>query len=194
MKINIKKFKIDLKTKIIAADTDVYLARAGKQGHLFEQVLSAKAIGPDLPDLDIDLSRGFAGESQLIAKINRSRSLNRWLQTPTANRDARPSASIGEYSNDSKRSGHAQIEGIVKTYFNDMKAGDVLVIPNPALFGQAILAEVLPLEKVAQSIPGAKRYEGVSFQGRKFGHFQLVRMMDLRCGGQRRMILSQHGR
>ncbi len=60
-----------------------------------------------------------------------------------------------------------------------MKAGDVLVIPNPALFGEAILAEVLPLEKVPQSIPGVKRYEGFTFEGRKFGHFKMVRMMDL---------------
>ena len=60
-----------------------------------------------------------------------------------------------------------------------MKAGDVLVIPNPVFFGQAILAEVLPLETHAQAIPGAKRYDGFSFQCRKFGHFQMVRMLDL---------------
>lgn len=60
-----------------------------------------------------------------------------------------------------------------------MKAGDVLVIPDPHLFGHAILAEVLPLEKVAKKIPGTKRYEGYIFQGRKFGHFTRVRMMNL---------------
>ena len=173
------KFKIDLRTKIIGADTDVYLARAGKQGHLFEQVLAQKAIGPDLPDFGIDLSKGFAQEANLVAKINRARSLSRWIQRPIASRGDRPSSNLGDYANDKKQSGHAQIEGIVKTYFSDMKAGDVLVIPNPLLFGEAILAEVLPLETHAQMIPGAKRYDGFSFQGRKFGHFQMVRMMDL---------------
>ena len=64
-------------------------------------------------------------------------------------------------------------------YFSDMKAGDVLVFPNPVFFGQALLAEVLPLETHAQAIPGAKRYDGFSFQGRKYGHFQMVRMLDL---------------
>ena len=173
------KFKIDLKTKIIGADTDVYLARAGKRGHLFEQVLMTQAIGPDLPNLGIDLSNGFDEEKNLVAKINRSRSLSRWIQSSVESRGDRTSKSLGDYDNEKKRSGHAQIEGIVKTYFKDMKAGDVLVIPNPALFGEAILAEVLPIETHPQSIPGAKRYEGFAFEGRKFGHFRMVRMMDL---------------
>lgn len=173
------KFKLDLKTKIIASDTDVYLARAGKRGHLFEQVLAAQAIGPDLPDLEIDLRNGLDEETNLVAKINRSRSLSRWIQGPVASRGARPSKNLGDYDNEKKSSGHAQIEGIVKTYFKDMKAGDVLVIPNPALFGEAILAEVLPLEVHPQTISGVKRYEGFSFQGRRFGHFKKVRMMDL---------------
>ncbi len=168
-----------MKTKIIGADTDVYLARAGKQGHMFEQVLATKAIGPDLPDFGIDLSKGYDGDANLIAKINRARTLSRWIQRPVAIRGGQPSKNLGDYDNEKKRSGHAQIEGIAKTYFKDMKAGDVLVIPNPALFGEAIIAEVLPLEAHTQTIPGAKRYGDFSFNGRKFGHFQMVRMMDL---------------
>lgn len=172
-------FKIDLKTKIISSDTNVYLARAGKQGHLFASVLAEKAIGPDLPDLDLDLTQGFDEEKNLVAKINRARRLSRWIQSPVASRGDKPPRNLGDYDNEKKRSGHAQIEGIARTYFKDMKAGDVLIIPDPQLFGQAILAEVLPLEKVAKSIPGAKRYDGYTFQGRKFGHFTRVRMMDL---------------
>lgn len=173
------KFRIDLKTKIISADTNVYLARAGKQGHLFAQVLAEQAIGPDLPNLDLDLSKGFDEEKQLVAKVNRARKLSRWIQSPISSRGNEPPSNLSDYDNEKKRSGHAQIEGIVRTYFKDMKAGDVLVIPDPQLFGQAILAEVLPIEKIAKIIPGAKRYDGFSFQGRKFGHYTRVRMMDL---------------
>jgi hypothetical protein len=173
------KFKIDLKTKIIAADTNVYLARAGKRGHLFEQVLATQAVGPDLPNLGIDLSNGFDKETNLVAKINRSRSLGRWIQGPAASRGVQPSKNLGDYDNENKRPGHAQIEGIVKTYFKDMKAGDVVVIPNPAIFGEAILAEILPMGTHSQTIPGTKRYDGFAFEGRKFGHFKMVRMMDL---------------
>lgn len=173
------RFEIDLNTKIISSDTDVYMARAGKQGHLFAQVLAEKAIGPDLPNLDLDLSKGLDEEKYITAKINRSRQLSRWIQSSATSRGEEPSKDLGDYENDKKRSGHAQIEGIVRTYFKAMKAGDVLVIPDPQLFGRAILAEVLPLEKTAKAIPGAKRYDGYTFQGRKFGHFKRVRMMDL---------------
>lgn len=151
-KIPMTTFKIDLNTKIISSDTDVYLARAGKQGHLFAQVLAEKAIGPDLPNLDLDLSKGIDEEKNLTAKINRSRQLSRWIQSSATSRGDEPSKNLGDYDNDKKRSGHAQIEGIVRTYFKDMKAGDVLVIPDPQLFGQAVLAEVLPLEKAAKAI------------------------------------------
>lgn len=172
-------FKIDLKTKIISEDTNVYLARAGKQGHLFNQIIESKAIGPDLPNLELDLANGFEGEQNLIAKINRARKLNRWISSPVASRGDIPNRGLENYDNEKKQSGHAQIEGIVRTYFSDMKAGDVLVIPNPMLFGKAILAEVLPLEPHPKLILGTKRREGFTFQGRRFGHFKEVRMMDL---------------
>ena len=99
------KFNIDLKTKIIGADTDVYLARAGKQGHLFEQVLAQKAIGPDLPDFGIDSSKGFAKDAKVVIKINRVRTLSRWIQTSVASRGDRLSPNLGDYDNDKMRSG-----------------------------------------------------------------------------------------
>ncbi|UFS64410.1 hypothetical protein LO749_09535 [Paracoccus denitrificans] len=172
-------FKVDLRTKIIAKDTRVFLARAGKNGHLFEAVLAAKAIGPDLPDLGLDLENGLAKDEDVEAKVKRARALSTWLRRPTYDRGQKPSASLADYRDVAKRSGHAQIEGIVKSYFQDLQAGDLLVIPNPSYFGEALIAEVLPLGKQPTRIAGTRRFDGYFFDGRAFGHFAKVKMASL---------------
>ena len=172
-------FKVDLKTKIIGKDTRVFLARAGRNGHMFEAVLAAKAIGPDLPDLALDLENGLDKDEDVEAKVKRARALSVWLREPTSSRGPKPSSDLVDYKATNKRSGHAQIEGIVKSYFQDLQAGDLLIIPNPSFFGEALIAEVLPLGKQAVRIPGTKRFDGHFFDGRTFGHCAKVKMASL---------------
>lgn len=172
-------FKVDLKTKIIATDTRIFLARAGKNGHLFDGVLNAKAIGPDLPNLGLNLEKGLTEDEDLEAKVKRARALGTWLREPPSARGPKPPSSLNDYQNTTRRSGHAQIEGIVKSYFHDLKAGDLLVIPNPSFFGEALIVEVLPLGKNPVRIPGTRRFDGYHFDGRAFGHYVKVKMATL---------------
>ncbi|MGN7829627.1 hypothetical protein ACTJJ8_23110 [Agrobacterium radiobacter] len=172
-------FKVDLRTRIISDDTRVFLARAGKKGHLFTRVEEAKAIGPDLPNLDLNLETDFGLEGALEAKIKRSRTLKTWLTTSPQNRGDRPPRTVAAFLEAPKTPGHAQIEGIVRSYFQEVKEGDILVIPNPNNFSQAIVAEALPVSSGIKKIPGAERFDGYEFDGRRFGYYKLVPMAAL---------------
>lgn len=173
------RFRVDLNTKIISDDARVFLARAGKQGHMFQQVLEHRAIGPDLPMLDLDLRNGLDGDPNVEAKVKRARALSRWLRQSRAAQGDMPSQSVNDYHGTNRRPGHAQIDGIVRSYFQEMNAGDVLVIPNPSYFGEALIAELLPVGNTVIKIPGTRRFEGFEFDGRRFGHFKKVRMAEL---------------
>lgn len=173
------RYHVDLQTKVIPADARVFLARAGKQGHLFQQVLEQSAIGPDLPMLNVDLSNGLAADPNVESKIKRARAFSSWLRRSHDNRGDRPSESVNDYLDANRRPGHAQIDGIVRSYFSDLQAGDVLVIPNPSYFGEAIIAELLPLENYTVKLRGTRRFEGFEFDGRRFGYFKLVKMSSL---------------
>lgn len=172
-------FKVDLKAKIISKDTRVFLARAGRNGHLFDAALAARALGPDLPDLGLNLKKGLESAPDLEAKVKRSRALSAWLRQPPNVRGAKPSKNLLDYRASVKRPGHAQIEGIVKSYFQDLRAGDLLIIPNPSFFGDALLAEVLPLAKHPVRISGEARFAGYHFDGRALGHLVKVSMSSL---------------
>ena len=173
------RFRVDLNTKIISSDTRVFLARAGKQGHMYQQVLDQKAIGPDLPMLGLDLRSGLDGDQQVEAKVKRARAFSSWLREPQDSRGKRPSENINDYLGARNKPGQAQIDGIVRSYFKDMAAGDILVIPNPSYFGDAIIAELLPIGDRVVKIPGSGRFEGFDFDGRSFGHFKKVKMAAL---------------
>ncbi|MEX3316657.1 hypothetical protein [Sulfitobacter sp. PS-8MA] len=173
------RFRLDLNTKIIPNNARVFLARAGKQGHMFQQVLEHRAIGPDLPMLNLDLRNGLDGDPNIEAKVKRARAFGSWLRQSREARGDRPSESVNDYHDANRRPGHAQIDGIVRSYFQELSAGDVLVIPNPSYFGDAIIAELLPIGKAVVKIPGARRFEGFEFDGRRFGHFKMVKMADL---------------
>jgi hypothetical protein len=86
---------------------------------------------------------------------------------------------LGSYSNTKRSSGHFQFEYIAKSYFEEMKKGDVLVIPGPNIVGDALLVELLPLPDKMVRIPGSGRYEGFDFDARPFGHVQRVPMTEL---------------
>jgi hypothetical protein len=165
-----------LNTKVIPNDARVFLARAGKQGHMFQQVLEHRAIGPDLPMLGLDLGDGLYGDPNVDAKVKRARAFSTWLRQSRGARGARPSESVNDYHDADRRPGHAQIDGIVRSYFEEMSAGSVLVIPNPSFFGDAIIAELLPVGNAVVKIPGTRRFEGFEFDGRRFGHFKKVKM------------------
>lgn len=173
------RFSIDLNTKVISNDARVFLARAGKNGHMFQQVLEHQAIGPDLPMLGLDLRNGLNGDPNVEAKVKRARAFSSWLRQARDARGNRPSANINDYHGANKRSGHAQIEGIVRSYFQELNSGDVLVIPNPSYYGDAIIAELLPIGDFVVNIPGTDRFEGFEFDGRRFGHFKRVKMAKL---------------
>ncbi len=173
------RFRLDLNTKIISHESRVFLARAGQKGHMFEQVSRKRAIGPDLPMLDIDLRGGFAGDQDAEAKIKRARAISEWLRTGPGKRKGRPSENLDDYRFTPKHSWHSRIIGIVRSYFHGMNAGDVVVIPNPSQFGKAIVAELLPLGMAPVKIPGEGRFHGYEFDGRSFDHFKEVRMADL---------------
>ena len=173
------KIRVDLKTKVFSKETKVYLARAGKSGHLFNQVLEMQAIGPDLPELGLDLREGFNLDRNVETKIKRARALQRWLRTSEGRRGDQPASDLNDYRDAPKTSGYAQIEGIVNTYFSEMSAGDVVVIPNPSYFDEAIIADLMPIGLYPAVIPGTKRFEGYNFDGRKFASFKRVKMADL---------------
>lgn len=146
---------------------------------MFEQVREHQAIGPDLPMLDLDLRNGLEGDPNVEAKIKRARAFSDWLRRPQKARGDRPSQSVDDYRTAKRIRGYPQIDGIVRSYFQGLNAGDVLVIPNPSIFGDAIIAELLPVGNAVVKIPGTRRFEGFEFDGRRFGHFKTVKMTDL---------------
>jgi len=172
-------FKIDLKTKIIADDTRAFITRAGAKGHLFAQVARRKAIAPDLPNLGLDLREGLAGDKQLVAKINRSRALKTWIQSSKMERGAPPTSNINSYSNEHKPTGHGQIEGFIQKFFEEIRKGDVVVIPHPSPYGKAIIAELGPIPKAPIKLDGMGRFEGYTYDGRPFKHFVEIPMTRL---------------
>lgn len=173
------QFKVDLNTKIISVDTRIFFARAGKDGHLFAQVVDEMAIGPDLPMLDLDIGKGLLNDTNLEAKVKRSRAISTWIRKSKSQRGPEPSKDLNYYQSAKKRNGHAQIEGIVKNYFHDLSGGDLLLVPNPSFLGDWIAAEVLPLGTSTYKIRGTNKYEGYDFDGRRLGYMRHIKARDI---------------
>ncbi|MEP1522453.1 hypothetical protein [Ascidiaceihabitans sp.] len=171
------KFRVDLNTHVIRNDVRVFVAAAGRNGQLYEMFERHSAVGPELPNLNLDLRNGLDNEPNLIAKINRGREISKWAWSSAHGRSEAPSVDLKDYDNDKKKPGHAQIEGVVQRYFSTMLDGDVVVIPSKSFYGFAIIAELGPIvENSAVQMKGTGRYEGYSFEGRPFVHIRKVPM------------------
>ncbi len=162
------RFIVNLNYKPIPDYSEVYMARAGAGAHMFDQVLAHRAIGPDLPNLNLDLTHGFENEINLKEKIIRARNLSDRIRNKVV-------------KDDHSRREYSQLERVVRAFFHDIEEGDVFVIPssNKDFFGNAILAEALPLETSEYRLPGSEKFRDYWFQSRKFGHYSQKRKLDL---------------
>lgn len=173
-------FELDLNTKIISGSTQVYMARAGQGGHLFEEVRRLNAIGPDLPNLNLNLERGIHNEEHLKEKIERAREFRKWLQLPEDKKGLIPPQDLNHYVGKPVLRGHKRIVNIVKQYFDGLQENDLVIIPNPYVFNNVIIAEILPLssENIVK-LQGKNKFEGRYFDGRRFRNTKSVKISDL---------------
>ena len=86
------KIEVDLRTRMIPKDDQVFLARPGRQYRLYAAFVAEKEVGPELPGLEIISGRPIKDQlivtAVLIASANRVEASEAWTCSYTLTADA----------------------------------------------------------------------------------------------------------
>ncbi|WP_204165166.1 hypothetical protein [Methylobacterium radiodurans] len=157
--------EIDLRSRSISPQHNVYFVRPGKNYHLYQPFVHSEAIIADLPFLE--LQRGVALEEQasVINRIHRSRAIRNWYRGDREN--AFPSRDLSVYPDNVRDLGISQLKSVVERYFSEAKKGDlVLVIPG-SITSDAYIGELTGEPSDIITLSYEYVYNNEPLQGRK---------------------------
>lgn len=131
---------VDLKTRVIPKDHNVFVARPGKNSRLYATFYAQKAIGPDFPGLDLKRGTVLADQKDVEARVRRSVRLRNWH---LSGRDAagEPSRSLADYAKAGASKGMGQYRSILLGYFERAAKGDLAIVTPKSWSLRALLVE-----------------------------------------------------
>lgn len=132
--------KIDLNARILGEAHNVFVARPGKGYRLYRDFRENSSLILELPGLDLESGVPLDAQ-QLRKRVNRSRAFRSWHHRGSP-ADDRPSRNLSAYSAEGGGNSAAQLEGIVRTYYEKIKKGDLVIVPPKAYLDEVLLGEV----------------------------------------------------
>ena len=169
---------IDLKARTLPDDHRVFLARPGRDYQYFGHFRKMRAIGPDLPLVELD--RGLPIDDQVLLgdMLKRAVAFRSWRSR--SRYEEPPSRTLSDYigKRNIRRDSAAQLRAALKGYFEEAKKGDLALIPPSAWRDEALLVEFTGNSDnvVYREIPYGARtaYIPVAIPARRFREVSVV--------------------
>ena len=132
--------EIDLNARILSEDHNVFIVRPGNAYGLFGEITQRASLILELPGLD--LTPGVRpDDADLRRRVNRSRALRAWYNG-TQDATDKPPAGLDAYSATEGGASAAQLVGLVRTFFEKMRPGDLVVVPPKSYMEDAWIGEI----------------------------------------------------
>jgi hypothetical protein len=132
--------EIDLNARILPEEHNVFVVRPGNSYGLFPEITQQETLILELPGLDLT-SGQRPDDADLRRRVNRSRALRAWYNG-TQDKDSKPDLDLQKYSPVEGGASAAQLVGLVRTFFEKMKAGDLVIVPPKSYMDDAWIGEI----------------------------------------------------
>lgn len=133
--------KIDIATKVLGPEDDVYIVRPGEGYWAYELMERSSRIFLDFPDLRVNPKGQLPADDTLRLHIARSIALREWHDDEQPG--PRPSDDPNDFDDQAYRRRLGRYVGAVKRLISDLSIGTVIVVPDEGYFGQVLVGEVV---------------------------------------------------
>ncbi|MBA8819441.1 hypothetical protein BRY73_08515 [Ochrobactrum sp. P6BS-III] len=131
---------VDIRTKIIPNDARVYVIRPGAYYRLFDQFIDKSFVGVELPKLALPSFSEFSELNDVGERILRSIALRKWFAAGQPLGEY-PPQELEFYSALELDHAGGQFLRFVKAFFQEIRKGDVVVMPPRSFKKDAIIGE-----------------------------------------------------
>ncbi|MDY8110033.1 hypothetical protein U0C82_12875 [Fulvimarina sp. 2208YS6-2-32] len=134
--------EIDIKTRIIADDHRVLIARPGAKYRLHSEFYNRNFVGVELPGLFDENEQISFQDENIVARVKRSLAIRRWL-TRAADEDE-PTHDLADYDNQTVTPSIRQYMRLLQYYLVTAAQGDLVLNPPMSFDGMVQIGEVTP--------------------------------------------------
>lgn len=167
---------IDIRTKFIRDDVRVFVVRPGAHYRLFQQFVDNQVVGIELPALNLPQFGALDEIEDLNARILRSVAIRRWFVSGRP--DGGFPGPVADFLPFDLDHASTQFARYVRGLFQDMKKGDIIVVPPRSFKEMAVIGELIdePNEAVSLLSPV---YPDLPLNGRRIKWLARIPKSDL---------------
>jgi hypothetical protein len=137
-----KMIEVDIRTRIVAENHNVVIARPGSDYRLYFDFLEGRVVGPELPSLFLEGEKIDPRADDMGARVQRAKERKKWHRNG-GQIGSSPSLDLNEYAEYSSSQSIRQLERVVRYYFESAKRGDLVVVPPKSFAGDAQVGEFI---------------------------------------------------
>lgn len=134
------KIVVDINTRLLTEDHQIFVSRPGKDYRLYPEVREGSVVLLELPGLGLVNGMRINEYQDLQERIIRSRRIRNWHRCGRPE-DNVPSVDLSEYKSHSLDRGDAQLQGLVRAMFDRAKCGDLVIVPPKSFNSNALVGE-----------------------------------------------------
>lgn len=132
--------KIDIATKVLGDEEDVYIVRPGEGYWAFDQMRKSSRIFLDFPDLKITPGGAFPSDERVRLHLVRSMTLREWYDDDKVG--PKPSNDIKDFDDKAYRRRLGRYSGALKRLMFDLTPGTIIVMPDEGYYGRVYIGEI----------------------------------------------------
>lgn len=177
--------KIDLSTRVLRDDMQVYLIHPGARYVFYDDILEQSVIPVDIPFLAIPDGQGLPTTGDIVPMIERARQMRKWARRPKSDLDTpRPPMDLDYYrvgldSDDTAQGARTKLWRNAQKILWSIPEGSLAVFPSQRVIGEAILAEVGGNIEQRTTVSGRDHYHGMEFLARRIHNLKTIPMLSL---------------
>jgi hypothetical protein len=167
--------EIDLNARVLTENHNAWIVRPGNGFGLFQEITQRSLLILELPGLGLTSGQRPSDE-ELRKRINRSRALRSWHRG--GQEGDKPTADLQAYHADGGKS-TSQLAGLVRTFFEKMKVGDLVIVPPKSYMEDAWIGEIASPEYDVETITVGRLFGEEPLSARKVRWLARIPKRDL---------------
>jgi hypothetical protein len=147
---NLGAMEIDLKTRFLDRDHQVFLIHPGERKKFYEEVRAHEEIFLDIPGAALVIEDDEFYSLENIANLKLSRAIVKWHRSG-AEKEKEPSRLVSDYHDQAKRfltkrgatKGFARLAAEADALYRRAKVGDLIVVAGTSYFSNVLIGEIV---------------------------------------------------
>ncbi|HEY0013175.1 MAG TPA: hypothetical protein VGB79_10030 [Allosphingosinicella sp.] len=132
---------MDIATRVVAPDEDIYIMQPGRGYWLYELYDKYDHVFLDFPGLDLEFSAAPPQDLALRQMIVRSLAISGWINN--GRKDAEPSRELKDYVGQDRRLRLGRYVGAAKRLYYELKPGTIIVVAGKNPYDDVLIGEIV---------------------------------------------------